>query len=312
MQDPVTKHLLSEEQQESFHAWLRFKRRDMKTFIQQILHRQLLNEIEKHCVFIGYPRSGHTLVASLLDAHPNIVISKGVDPLQYMERGFKLSQIYWLYLTQAQRFAKKGGKSNGYSYLVPNQWNGKFDQLKVIGDKSGDLLAERLLAKPDLLDGFLREYPAEHKFVHVIRNPFDNIATLSTRNQISLEAAIAHYFSLCDRVAEARRSIDPDNWIDISLEDLICDQQTWLAKLCQFLGQEASADYLEDCASIVFKSPRQTRFTAPWSRHLIHRVETELVKYPLLSAYRFEVGCLSQNPDKCCHRNGVMSNSPDC
>ena len=168
---PERKRLFSEEQHESFRAWLRFKRRDVKTYVQQNLHRDLLNQIEKHCLFIGYPRSGHTLVAALLDAHPNIVISKGVDPLQYAEQGFKLSQIYWLYLAGAQRFAKKGGKSNGYAYLVPNQWNGKFDQLKVIGDKSGDLLSERLLAKPGLLDKFLSNYPAEHKFIHVIRNP---------------------------------------------------------------------------------------------------------------------------------------------
>ncbi len=275
-------------QKTTFRTLLRFKRRNLKTYFQQFLHKRVLDQIEKHCVFIGYPRSGHTLVASLLDAHPNIVISKGVDPLKYVEHGFKLTQIYALYLTQAQRFAKKGGKSNGYSYIVPNQWNGKFDQLKVIGDKSGDLLSERLLANPEILEKFLDEYQAKHKFIHVIRNPFDNITTYSTRNKISLGKAATHYFSLCERVENARRNIFPGNWLDIKIEDLIRDPKPWIAKSCLFLGQEVTQEYLEDSAGIVFKSPHETRFTAPWTHHLIHRVETEIAKYPLLSTYRFE------------------------
>lgn len=280
---------------ESLRLWLRFKRRNLKTFVQQIFHRKVLSDIEKHCLFIGYPRSGHTLVAALLDAHPNIVISKGVDPLQYLGQGFTLRQIYCLYLRQARRFAKHGGKSNGYSYLVPNQWNGKFSQLKVLGDKSGDLLSERLLAAPDILDEFLRKYPAEHKLIHVIRNPFDSITTLSTRNQLPLGDAINHYFALSRKVEHARLSIDPGNWINVRLEEIISDPQTELARLCRFLGQETSPAYLRDCASFVFASPRQTRFKIEWTPHLIHRVETELKKFPLLSGYTFESVNTSQN-----------------
>ena len=284
----MTKHLLSEEPKKSFRTWLRFKRKDMKTFFQQIFHHELLNKIEKHCVFIGYPRSEHTLVAALLDAHPNMVISKGVDPLQYVGRGFKLSQIYSLYLTRAQRFVKKGSKSNGYSYFVPNQWNGKFNQLKVIGDKSGDLLSKRLLENPGILDRFLIEYQAKHKFIHVIRNPFDSISTLSARNKMTLEEATTYYFALCGKVGKARINIAQENWFDIKLEDLIADPQAWLARLCQFLGQETTANYLQDCSSVVFKSARQTRFTAQWTHRLIGSVETEVAKYPWLSNYSFE------------------------
>jgi hypothetical protein len=33
------------------------------------------------CLFIGHPRSGHTLGGALLDAHPNAVIAQKLDVL---------------------------------------------------------------------------------------------------------------------------------------------------------------------------------------------------------------------------------------
>lgn len=272
----------------ALELWARYKRRYFRTLFEKTTKKADLSGIEKHCLFIGYPRSGHTLVASLLDAHPNMIFSNGVEPSQYLERGFQFDQICCLYLRQAKRFVKNGSKSNGYRYLVPNQWNGRFSELKVVGDKSGDLLTERLRTNPDLLDKVLREKQVEHKFIHVIRNPFDNIATFSTRNKVSLEQSVAYYFSLCATVTNARQKIEPTHWLDIRHEDLIADTPRWLDRLCEFLGQRATPAYLNDCADIVFKSPRKTRDTVSWSPFLINRVEGEIRKYPFLTAYCFD------------------------
>ena len=39
------------------------------------LSKQTVEDVEKFVFFIGYPRSGHSIIASLMDAHPNIVIA---------------------------------------------------------------------------------------------------------------------------------------------------------------------------------------------------------------------------------------------
>jgi hypothetical protein len=273
---------------EQLRAWAKFKRRDLKTRLQSALYRHTIDSIEKHCLFVGYPRSGHTLVASLLDAHPNIIISSGVDPLQYLERGFAPRQLFCLYFRQSRRFARTERKSGGYSYVVPNQWHGRFAALKVVGDKSGDLTTDRLRSRPEQLDGLLQYAQVEHKFLHVIRNPYDNIATCSARNRISLDAAITDYFSLCDTVMEARRKIGESNWIDIWHEALIEDPQLWLIRLLGFLGQQPSEAYLRDCASIVYKAPNKSRHAAPWTPQLIRRVESEARRYSYLEGYGFD------------------------
>jgi hypothetical protein len=273
---------------DQYRTWAKFKRRHLKTRLQTLIYQRTISSIEKHCVFVGYPRSGHTLVGSLLDAHPNIIISNGVDPLQYLERGFAPPQLFCLYFKQSKRFARTDRRSGGYSYVVPNQWHGRFSTLKVVGDKSGDLLTARLREKPGQLDELLQSSRVEHKFLHVIRNPFDNIATCSARNNISLSAAIDYYFSLCETVAAARRKVGEADWLDIWHESLIEDPRLWLVRLLDFLGQQPTDEYLRDCASIVYKEPNKSRYTAPWTPQLIARVETEARKYRHLSAYRFD------------------------
>ena len=44
-------------------------------------------KLQAYCMFIGYPRSGHSLVGSLLDAHPNIIIAHELNALQFVVAG---------------------------------------------------------------------------------------------------------------------------------------------------------------------------------------------------------------------------------
>ncbi len=39
------------------------------------LDPKIVNDVDTMLMFIGYPRSGHTLIGSLLDAHPNMVVA---------------------------------------------------------------------------------------------------------------------------------------------------------------------------------------------------------------------------------------------
>ena len=91
--------------------------------------------VEKYCFFIGYPRSGHSLVGSLLNAHPEILIAHELDALGYVEHHFGRAQLYALLLERDQVFASMGRKWMGYDYVVPNQFQGRWSRLRVIGDK---------------------------------------------------------------------------------------------------------------------------------------------------------------------------------
>ncbi len=50
-------------------------------------------ELERFCFFIGYARSGHTLVATLLNAHRQVMIAHELDAIRFVRHGFRRAQL---------------------------------------------------------------------------------------------------------------------------------------------------------------------------------------------------------------------------
>lgn len=260
-------------------------------------HARILEGVETYCMFLGYPRSGHSLIGSLLDAHPNAIIAHELDALQAVDRGCAKHELFNLLIRNSQEFTAAGRKWEGYEYGVPNQWNGRFTRLKVIGDKKGSHSVALLREKPDLLDRLRPTVGIPVKFIHVVRNPYDNIATISQKSP-SLEdpaAAARFYFERVETVLRLRNEIDRNDWFELRHEVFVADPRGNLAALCRFLELKPSAAYLRDCASIVFASPRRTRMEVVWTPDLLRHVQGRIDAVDYLAGYAFssEETCVS-------------------
>ncbi len=250
--------------------------------------RALFDQVETYCMFIGYPRSGHSLVGSLLDAHPDAVVSHELDTLGFLQAGFSRSQIFSLILENSRQAAAEGRTQTGYSYAVPGGWQGRVRTLRVIGDKRAGGSGRRLLRRPALVDRLQRTVGVPVRFLHVLRNPFDNISTIAVRGRMTPREACEVYFPLCDGVAGVKSRVPPGAVLDVRHESLIADPRTALRGLCGFLGIEASDGYVERCASIVFASPHQSRREVEWSADLHDEVSRRMRAYPFLEGYTWE------------------------
>ena len=104
---------------------------------------QLYDGVETFVLFIGYPRSSHSLVGAILDAHPEIIIpheynlvgkwkslSKAAAPNKYS----LFHELHSLSMSQAQfgiRASKNDTRLTGeytYTYHVPGLWQGRYQQ----------------------------------------------------------------------------------------------------------------------------------------------------------------------------------------
>lgn len=255
-------------------------------------YSKLFSDVEGYCMFIGYPRSGHSLVGSLLDAHPNMVFAHELDALKYINSGFSKAQIYYLILENSRNFTSSGRRWRGYSYEVPNQWQGKFKKLRIIGDKKGGRSTRRFGADPTLLEVLRRIIDSDLKFIHVIRNPYDNISRIFIRGRVKYGGVLANsipsYFELSDTIVNLKKGMNDKEMLDVRLETFIQDPTGCLRKICAFLGVDASGDYLDDCASIVFKTPKKSRHDVEWNHESIDEVKRRMKAYPFLKGYSFE------------------------
>lgn len=266
----------------------RMKRHYLMSAYNSRKYRGILSEVERYCMFIGYPRSGHTLVGSLLDAHPEIVIAHELDALVFIGAGFNKQQLFTLILENSRFYSEKGRRWTGYSYSVPNQWQGKAKRLRVIGDKRGGKSSEWLREKPELIELLHNTIHVPVRFIHVIRNPFDNISSMFHRGREPIEFQIDRYFTKCESVVNVVQRVGSSAIYNIRLEELIIDPVVYLRDLCHYLEVDAPEDYLDDCASIVMRSPHKSRFDFRWTDELINLVQERVSQFHYLDGYSYD------------------------
>lgn len=260
-------------------------------------NRNIFNNIEQYCMFIGYPRSGHSLVGALLDAHPNIIIGNELNALKYLQKGFTKQQIYYLLLQYSQYFSQpknclipseyipKGRRK----YIIPNQWNGNFSTIRIIGDKKGGGSTLILQKHQQLLQKIQQTIQIPIKFIHVVRNLYDNIATISRKNlSKGLQGSMERYFSLCESNSQIIQTIKPENLFQLRLENLISNPQSTLKEITEnFLGMQANDTYIEECANFIFQSPNKSRSQVNWNQELIHVIQEKIDSINFLNGYSF-------------------------
>lgn len=251
-------------------------------------------KIKKYLMFVGYPRSGHSLIGAILDAHKNITLSHELDVLKYIRHAKSEKSIFSMIVARSEWFVKQGCVWKGYVYKVPNQWQGKYEELTVIGDKKGGATSKRLATGINSLFEIRNIIHKDIILIHVIRNPFDNITTRArggshvlreVNDELLLKTITAHFNDV-----EAISRIKKENkflMLDIYNENFIADPKKEIVKICELLGVDANSRYLDDCASIVFTNPKKTRNQINWKPEFIQMVQTQIDKYDFLKGYNF-------------------------
>lgn len=239
---------------------------------------------ERLVLFVGYSRSGHSLVGSLLDAHPDAAISHELHLLKHLAAGAPLEAACRALVLNAWLFHRGGRSYTGYDYAVPGQHQGSYRRLLVAGDKKGNGTLRMLRRRPELIDRLPELAPVPLTLIHVIRNPYDNVATRARRKHVSLEHAARGYFAnaeMMDRLKARYR----DAVVDVYLDDLIARPTATLSTLLQRLELQPQPDYLAACASRVFERPRPTRFDACWSDSVLAAMDRQIRRHAFLARY---------------------------
>ena len=148
---------------------------------------KVVNGIEKVLVFMGYPQSGHTILAAMLNAHPNIVVTKPYHLLgQWKEIKMRLNGDKYELCSEMVRKSLKTSPNRqtrkGYSLVIPTQWQGNFSQLKIIGDESvgnyARYYSEEWSAEAEQTFKDIEQvFKTPVVIIHLVRNPFDMISS---------------------------------------------------------------------------------------------------------------------------------------
>ena len=266
-----------------------------------------ISTVEKFVFFVGYSRSGHSIVASLLDAHPNIIIAHEYNLFRkwkgsmYQNRSFLYNELY----QNSYNNAEKGWRSSiknqkGYTLAVEDSWQGSFDKLLVIGEKSGAVTSQTYDNDPQLfmqaLEQLRHTVCVPIKVIHVIRNPYDIISTRllyadgkthksKVHATVDMKHVSPHNLSMqvnrtihvVQNVQELLQNCSLTS-LEIHTADLVLDPKHVINNLCMFLGVECSLEYLKKCSDKIFARQSQTRHLVEWPGDLIEKVYQMIIK----------------------------------
>jgi hypothetical protein len=264
-------------------------------------------------LFFGYPRSGHSMVGSLLDAHPDAAIANQFDAMKAYFSGTPRDELYRELVSVSTVYKLVGRCQAGYEFDVPGASAHAFapGQLKVIGDKCGSATTHRHLSRQELAK-FQKFVGVNVSVIHVVRDPFDEISSRfaveytkqkwnlqhDPKNHASLAAnptnveAMGLKSGLAKTVDKTMSQISYNmqarswiqsgqlpgyHWLDVPIEAFSKDPLPQLERLCEFVGLDGKKDsYLERAASIVRSEMHASRDELVWPPDIYNRITHEL------------------------------------
>ena len=287
------------------------------------LSRRVINRVKLFVLFVGHAHSGHSVVGSILDSHPHIVVSHELSLFSKMDvhPEWSKSDIFnaiWQRSiessTSGLRTDKKKAYRKGYSLAIPNLYQGTYESyIEVIGDKKGGTMARMLMSNPEhwkqTLDRLKSVTGVPVKIFHVIRNPFDNIATtvlfsarksptINTKSITKLKQEgrnysldpkwidkhIRGYFNRFQAIEDAKVRFELDV-INVHGKDLIDDPKKVISEMCDFLQVTCSDHFISVCSDKIFPKESKTRYQLHWEDYQIKEVQQKIKEFSNLHRY---------------------------
>ena len=143
------------------------------------------------------------------------------------------------------------------------------------------------------------------RLFHIVRNPYDNIAT---RFMYGMSSAVRKDTFSSNKVWNDTEGLSVwvrkqlwcynrtqqlieyfgDRVLTLHHEDLIADPKAFLNKMCEFLEIKCDSFYIERAANSVFSNITMSRQNVVWNEDLSTQVESAIEKYIFLKRYSFE------------------------
>ncbi|WP_078085062.1 sulfotransferase family protein [Microbulbifer mangrovi] len=233
-------------------------------------------------IFItGFPRSGTSLLSTLVDRHSKVCVPPETRYFEEVYRGQSSESIEYLYsaisrnkrisdleldLTQLQILSRVGGEQCVFSLfeLLMNMYARKCEK---------SLVCEKSPVHANYISLLLEQY-SESKFIYILRDPRDSIASL-LEVPWSHNSILRHSREWSYRFKTVLHLLEkwPERILLIKYEDLVVDQQKVLADVMSFIGVEIEKEQFIPSA----RSGTHREWEDQWKGNVNKAVSTDSV-----------------------------------
>lgn len=235
--------------------------------------------------FVAEGRSGHTLLAALLDAHPCIRISEEQNLVRKGLHG-EMNREQIISKVHESRWGKekKRFRHNRLGEMINRPGNPT-----VLGDKYG---WECRKLPVTLYEDFGQRFDFRPKIIAMVRDPYAHVSSwcvsskykrvwgprLEDRLRLGIRR-LARFYTKAQQVA------DRHDILILSLEELVYAPRDTLIKAAMYLEVEPDSEWLRTAPEFVWSKPRIKE--CDWPDRYVEMVQWRLIdRFPLLERYR--------------------------
>lgn len=278
-----------------------------------------IENVERFVLFIGYPRSGHSIIGTMMDSHPNMVIANEFPLTRSLmspalrNTVTKQGLFNALYLNSRAEMVygergEDGLERKGYLLTMNSSWQGNFSKLRIIGNKEGGATSKHYHAHPsEVISAYKwlqNEIGIPIHVLHVVRNPYDMVATHTLyvagdnghkynasktkklNKPLLVEEVIKQFFFRAKAVASMIQVLNL-TVLQLRHEDMVNKPKHTISQVCNFLQVDCSEDYLEACTAKTYRTVSKTRNLVMWTKHLRDRIDSGIKQFYFFNKYTF-------------------------
>jgi hypothetical protein len=257
-------------------------------------------------LFVGFGRSGHSILGQVVNAHPNGLVADEApvfdefhqppsqrEMLDYLIAKDRAFALRWYHKdlpmqTKTELPLRWYPRKKGRNYYFEGLQQGEVKLPSVIGNSKAGYTARRIAERPALVSEYEHALGVPVKFVSVVRNPFDMIASGMRRRKADFDTICSGFEQAASHLNAALDAIGERPVFHISHEEFLAEPQASIDRLFGFLELPVSPRFKNTVAGRLFKAPQKTRYrVAEISEHR-GRIDSLIGSYDFFSGYSYD------------------------
>jgi hypothetical protein len=261
-------------------------------------------KIQSFIMFIGFGRSGHSIIGQIINAHPNALVAdegKIFDEIDSMnieqvtkylikrDRAFALrwynkdSTIFKSH-PLFRIFSEKKYKRN---FFFRGLSQGYACQPKVLGNSKAAYTSRVIANNPEVINTFESSLGVPVKFVNVIRNPFDMIASGLQRRNISFESLWPKFEAMTNTVSNVIKILNNHEVLQLRQENFLNDPDREIARLLKFAALSYDSMFITTIKNHLYTAPDKSRYRSLEVKRNRKKIEALISRNDFFEGYNF-------------------------
>ena len=139
--------------------------------------------------------------------------------------------------------------------------------------------------------------------IHVVRNPYDMIATellRTTTKQFDMRAedltvakpddkVVKRYADIFMQASGVIRVMELTKVVEIHSEDFTADPRNIVRGICTTFSLPCPEEYIEACYEKAYRNSSKSRYNMEWSPNMLRYVANNMKNYSFFSKYTFDL-----------------------